>query len=150
MDLIYEGSCTVNLHPPMTVGAGPHGVRMIFAVGDGTISGPRINAKVLPAGADWVLIGPDNWGRMDVRAQFETGDGAIIYAQYHGLIEMTDPVARALAEGSGTQFEDQYFRIAPRLETGAPAYEWVNQALFVGEGRFTPGLGIEYRLFRLG
>jgi hypothetical protein len=149
MDLQFEALCSAQLRPPMMVGAGPLGVRMVFEVVDGTLTGPRINAKVLPAGADWVLMGPDNWARMDVRAQFETLDGAIIYAQYHGLIEMTDASVRAIAEGTESGYDDHYFRVTPRLECGAEGYEWVNQALFVGEGRFTAGLGLEYKIFRI-
>ncbi|GAA3265665.1 DUF3237 domain-containing protein [Dactylosporangium vinaceum] len=149
MDLQFEARCTAQLRPPMMVGAGPLGVRMVFEVVDGTLSGPRIEAKVLPAGADWVLMGPDNWARMDVRAQFETADGAIIYAQYHGLIEMTDASVRAIAEGTESRYEDHYFRVTPRLECGAEQYAWVNQALFVGEGRFTAGLGLEYTIYRV-
>jgi hypothetical protein len=149
MDLEFEATCRVTLNPPIMVGAGPLGVRMVFEVGEGELTGPRINAKVLPAGADWVLMGPDEWARMDVRAQFETDDGAVIYAQYFGLIELTDPAVRAISEGAGTEFEDHYFRVTPRLETGSEDYDWVNHALFAGEGRFTPGLGLEYRLYRL-
>ncbi|HEV2343639.1 MAG TPA: DUF3237 domain-containing protein [Actinocrinis sp.] len=149
MDLQFEATCTATLNPPLLVGAGPFGVRMVFSVADGALSGPRINGKVLPAGADWALMGQDGWARMDVRAQFETDDGAIIYAQYHGLIEMNDAAAAAIAQGEATAFEDHYFRIVPRLECGAEEYAWVNQALFVGEGRFTAGLGLEYRLYRL-
>jgi uncharacterized protein DUF3237 len=149
MELEFETLCTAQLRPPMMVGAGPLGVRMVFEVIDGTLAGPRINAKVLPAGADWVLIGPDGWARMDVRAQFETDDGAVIYAQYHGLIEMTDASVRAIGEGTPSDYTDHYFRVTPRLETGAEGYQWVNQALFVGTGRFTEGLGLEYQIFRV-
>jgi hypothetical protein len=149
MELVLEAVCSAQLKPPVMVGAGPYGVRMVFEVVDGELTGPRIAAKVLPAGADWVLIGHDNWARMDVRAQFETGDGAVIYAQYHGLIELTDAASRALTDGAATEFGDHYFRVTPRLETGSTEYEWVNQALFVGEGRFTGGLGLEYRIYRV-
>jgi hypothetical protein len=34
------------------------------------------------------------------------------------------------------------------METGAPAYAWVNTSLFVGRGRIAPG-GVEYELFRV-
>ncbi|MEV5823171.1 DUF3237 domain-containing protein [Micromonospora harpali] len=149
MDLEFEARCTAQLKSPLMVGAGPLGIRMVFQVVEGELSGPRIKARVVGAGADWVLVGSDNWARMDVRAQFETEDGAVLYAQYHGLIEMNDATVRALAEGTPTEFTDHYFRITPRLETGGEGYEWVNQALFVGQGRFLPGLGLEYEIYRI-
>jgi uncharacterized protein DUF3237 len=34
--------------------------------------------------ADWVLIGPEGTGTLDVRAAFSTDDGATIFVQYHG------------------------------------------------------------------
>ncbi|WP_330250295.1 DUF3237 domain-containing protein [Nocardia sp. NBC_00565] len=149
MELKFEGEVTASLHPPRMVGNTPHGIRMFIEVGEGKLEGARINGRVLPGGGDWVLIGTDQWARADVRVQFETDDGAIIYAQFDGLIEMTDAVQTAFADGVPTAFEDQYFRVLPRLETGDPDYEWVNQTLFVGEGRFTEGFGLQYRFYRI-
>ena len=100
-------------------------------------------------GGDWILIGPDGWGRLDVRAQFQTDDGAFIFASYFGVLEMNDGIQQAIQTGTETAYADQYFRIAPRLETGDPRYAWVNQTLFVGEGRAYPGLGVEYRVYRV-
>jgi hypothetical protein len=120
---------------------------MFFAVAEGKLEGPRIRGRVLPGGGDWLLIGTDGWGRLDVRTQFETDDGAVVFAQIRGLIEMNAAVRQALAVGSETTFEDQYFRMMPQLETGDPRYGWLNQRAFVGAGRFLPGLAIEYRLY---
>ena len=33
---------------------------------------------------DWILIGPEGTGALDVRETLRTDDGAIIYMQYHG------------------------------------------------------------------
>ena len=77
-----------------------------------------------------------------------TDDGASIYARYNGLLELNEKVAEAVANGSSTDFGDQYFRTAPRLETGDARYAWLNQSLFVGEGRLQPG-AVEYRVNRV-
>jgi hypothetical protein len=58
-------------------------------------------------------------------------------------------VQAALAAGTATAFDDQYFRVTPRLETGDERYRWVNQAVFLGEGRFVDGFGLQYRMFRV-
>jgi len=86
--------------------------------------------------------------RVDVRAQVETHDGAFIYVQYLGPLEMNDTVQRATRTGAGTAYGDQYFFTNPRMETGDARYAWVNTTFFVGEGRLIPGLGVEYRAWR--
>jgi hypothetical protein len=88
-------------------------------------------------------------GRLDVRAQIETHDNAVLYLTYEGVIEMNERVQTALAEGTETAYEDQYFRTTPRLETGDERYAWVNQTVFVGQGRIYPGSGVQYRVYRV-
>ena len=149
LQLDYEFTYTAQLKQPLNVGAGPYGARMVYEVSGGTVTGNRLSGTVLGGGADWMLIGPDGCGRLDVRAQFSTKDSAILYMSYLGVVEMNSAVQQAVAAGGETQFGDQYFRTAPRLETGDPRYAWVNQSLFVAEGRFLPGPGVEYRVHRV-
>jgi hypothetical protein len=80
--------------------------------------------------------------------QLGTHDGAHLYVQYRGLLEMNDRVLGSLATGAGTAYGDQYFFTNPRLETGDERYAWVNTTFFVGEGHVLPGLGVEYRVWR--
>jgi hypothetical protein len=54
-----------------------------------------------------------------------------------------------MASAGSTDFADQYFRTTPRFETGDSRYAWLNQSVFVGEGRLYPGFGVEYRVYRL-
>ena len=37
----------------------------------------------------------------------------------------------------------------PRFETGDLRYAWLNQSLFVAEGRFGPGSMVEYKVYRV-
>jgi hypothetical protein len=94
------------------------------------------------------LIGPDGFLRVDVRFQVETHDGAFLYIQYTGLLEANEAVQGALANGTGTEFSDQYFYTNPRIETGDERYAWLNTTFFIGEGRILPDLGVEYRVWR--
>lgn len=149
MELAHEMTYHAMLRPPMPVGDGPFGTRLFFDVVDGQVDGPRIKGTFVGAGGDWILVGPDGFGRLDVRAQIETHDGAFIYVQYHGLVHMNDVVQAAMASASATSFEDQYFRTAPRFETGDERYQWLNQSVFVGEGRIIEGFGVEYRVYRV-
>jgi len=149
MELVEEAVMHAELGAePLDVGAGPYGGRLVANVTGGWVKGERINGTLVGAGADWILLGADGWGRLDVRAQIRTDDGAVIYAQYGGLLELNEVVMGAMAPGGSTGFDDQYFRTTPRLETGDERYAWVNSTLFVGEGRMHEN-GVEYRIFRV-
>ena len=137
-----------DLNPPVPVGNTQFGTRQIFDVTGGSFEGPRLKGKVLASGGDWLLVGPDGVGRLDVRATLETDDGAHIYVQYYGVIVMNDAVVRALAEGGETQYGDTYFMTQPRFETGDERYTWLNSVVAVAEGRALTG-AVEYRVFEV-
>jgi hypothetical protein len=147
VQLIQECSFTATLKQPLPVGPGPIGTRMYYEVSGGEVTGERLRGKVL-GGGEWALIGPDGFLRIDVRLQVETHDGAYLYVQYVGLLEVNAAVQRALETGGGTDYGDQYFFTNPRIETGDPRYAWVNATFFVGQGHILPGLGVEYRVWR--
>jgi hypothetical protein len=147
--LAYEFEFHAGLKPPVEAGAGPYGTRVFFEVTGGEVTGERVSGQVLPGGGDWLLVGPDGWGRLDVRAQLRTHDGACIYMSYSGVLELNDVVQRAAATGGETRWEDQYYRVTPQFETGDARYAWLHQAVFVGEGRIFPGGGVAYRVHRV-
>ena len=150
MNLEYEFSYRATLKAPLAVGPGPYGTRLVVEVTGGTFEGKRLKGKILTGGADWLLVGADGFGRLDVRAQLATEDGATLYLAYEGLLEMNAKVQAAISEGkSATDFADQYFRAAPRFESGDPRYAWLNQTLFVSEGRVLPGPAVEYKVYRV-
>jgi|SoiMethySBSTD1v2_1073268.scaffolds.fasta_scaffold83735_3 hypothetical protein len=150
LELIQEFSYWAALAPPMDFGAGPLGQRSYVQVTDGAATGTRFNARAVGGGGDWLVFGSDGYGRVDVRLQFQTDDDALVYVQYHGLLEFNAAVGQALATGAGTKFEDQYFRTTPRFETGDPRYAWMNTSVFVAKGRVREGSGVEYEVFRVG
>ena len=148
-ELEYVGTYDAMLKPPLELN-GPFGTRLILEVIDGEFraaSGER--GELLTGGGDWALVGDDGYARLDVRAQVRMDDGAILYAQYFGLLEMNEAVTGALSNGTATGFEDHYFRTNPRFETSDPKYAWLQQGLFVGQGRIIEGLGVQYNVFRV-
>lgn len=148
--LEYEFTFNGILGPQQVVGPGPFGVRIVFPVLGGKVRGPRINGDVLASGGDWLLIGPDGFGRLDVRAQFLTDDGATVYGSYDGVLELNEAaIAASSAPGAESSFDDQYFRTSPRFETSAPQYAWLQQSTFVARGRIASD-GVEYEVFRVG
>lgn len=147
MELVHECTFQARLEGAVTPGAGPFGTRAIMTVSGGWMKGPRLNGTLVGATGDWALVGPDGFARLDVRAQVQTDDGAVIYLTYPGLLEMNEATRAALAGGE-TQFDDHYYRTTPRMETGDARYAWVNQTIFVARGRLVPG-AVEYEVYRV-
>ena len=141
-------SYRATLKPVVPVGPGPFGNRAIFDVTGGTFEGPRLRGTILPSGADWLLVGADGFARLDVRATFETHDGAFIYLSYFGVLEMNERVTTAMSQGAATDYGEIRFFTAPRFETGDPRYAWLNSLVTVAEGRLSPG-AVEYRVYNL-
>ena len=135
-----------DLLAPSAVGVGPYGNRMIFQVSGGAFEGPRLRGRILGGGGDWLLLDADGVGHLDVRATFETHDGALIYVQYYGRLETTDAVMAALGGQGETRFGDQHFFSQPRFETGDERYRWLNRVMAVGQGRVMPNR-VEYQVF---
>jgi len=150
MELVHEMTlrCVVG-GGVLTPGPGPFGVRVVASLSGGVVTGDRINGTMQGAGADWLLIGSDGYGRVDVRGQIVTDDGAVVYVQYLGLLEMNKAVGRASIDPTAeTAYGDQYFRTTPRFETGDERYAWLNTSVFVAEGRIATD-GVEYEVFRV-
>jgi hypothetical protein len=144
VELVHEFDFYATLKAPVVFGS-----RMFLEAGEGKVTGERINGTVLSGGGDWIVMGSDGWGQIDVRAQFGTDDGANIYAQYTGLLELNEKVMNSTVTGEGTDFGDQYFRTTPRFETGDERYAWMTRSLFAAEGHLMAGGGVEYRVYRL-
>jgi hypothetical protein len=149
LELAHEFSFWASLNSPVDFGSGPIGRRTYFEVTGGAATGERFNATAFGGGGDWVLIGPDNYARLDVRCQFRTDDGALVYVQYFGLLELNAKVNAVLTSGGNTAYDDHYYRIASRMETGDERYAWLNQHVFVARGRLLEGPGVEYEVHRV-
>lgn len=149
LELKHEFSFWVALNLPVDFGAGPLGRRIYYQVTDGAAAGERFNATAFGGGGDWILVGGDGYSRLDVRLQFKTDDGALVYAQYFGLLELNAKVGEVMAGGGSTTYEDQYFRTMPRLETGDERYAWMNRSLFVARGHLLEGPKVEYEVYRV-
>ena len=120
-------------NPPEVIGPTPEGLRLNVYIDGGEVVGSRINGKVLPVGADWLLIRSDGVGVLDIRATLQTDDGALVYVAYQGLADAGEDGYQKFITG------DLPHRIpirgAPRFHTAHPDYLWLNriQCLNVGE-----------------
>ena len=125
--------------PPQRVGAVPHGTRVIAPITGGTFDGPRLRGKVLPAAAgDWTLLRSDGVLELDLRITLETDDGALIYMTSFGLRHGPPEVLEALTRGESVDPTTYYFRTAPRFETSAPQYAFLNRVIAIASGDRRP------------
>jgi hypothetical protein len=124
----------VSLAPITEMGTGRAGQRRIIPIVGGTVTGPRLQGKILNVGADWQTIFQNGVAELDTRYALETDDGAVIevlnYGYRHGPSDVLDAIARGEAVDPGRY----YMRTQARLETGDARYDWVNRTLFVGVG----------------
>src|SRR5262245_28679339 len=124
----------VVVSPPQKIGAVPHGSRVIAPIASGTFEGPRLRGKVLPGGSDWTLLRSDGVLELDLRITLETDDGASIYMSSFGLRHGPPEVLAALARGDSVDPSRYYFRTAPRFETSAPQYAFLNEVIAISSG----------------
>ncbi|MEQ1867022.1 MAG: DUF3237 domain-containing protein [Micropepsaceae bacterium] len=139
-----------DLRASTMVGATPQGQRVIADVSGGRIEG-RVKGELLPSGADWLLIGSDGCGRIDVRAAARLDDGEVLYMTYNGRLNIPpDVMARVMNRATAEEVDPSayYFRTAPLFETASKTYGWLNQVLAVGVGRVTKS-GVAYRVYEI-
>lgn len=148
MDITREFTFHAAFGEIVQVGGGPSGSRSVGELREGWAKGERINGRLVGPAADWAVVGTDGYAQVDVRAQIRTDDGADLYIQYCGSLELNDAARAALFSDTETSFGDNYWVMHIRLECGAEAYRWVNRTMFVGYGRATTD-GVEYEVFRL-
>ena len=138
----------LDLGDALDVGIGPHGKRLIVETTGGSFCGERLSGRIRAGGgADWLTM-CDDYAHMDVRATLETGDGALIYAQYTGRSELAPSTLAALAGQGETRFGENEMFTSWSFQTGHERYRWLNNLIAVGEGRLLPGR-VEYRVHAL-
>jgi len=91
LELVPLGTMVVELADPLVLPNTPAGTRVIVEVKGFTVEGERLRGRNKgTAAADWLTIGPDGTGTLDVRATIETDDGALIYAYYQGRRDFSE------------------------------------------------------------
>ncbi len=146
LEFLMEYTANLNL-PPRDTGAGPFGTRGLAVVTGGSFEGPRLKGTIWAGGGDWWLRGSDGVLRLDVRATFETDDGALIYGQYYG-VSRSEAGRPGAQPGETSEWGDAYFMTTPRFETGDDRYSWLNGLVCVAEGKRTEQ-GVAYRVYAL-
>ena len=134
-ELVPMGTITAQLGDMIDVGAGPKGARLVVDVSEATLTSDRVNATLATNdAADWLTMGADGQGCLDVRFTLKTDDGAYIYVEYGGRADM----------GSGL------IVAAPTFQTGDERYAWLNTVQAVGAGQLDAETGhLEYTMYEV-
>ena len=139
IELVPLCTMRVQLKPPIEVGRGPAGTRLIFEAESVKFDGERFSGEMMGvASGDWLLVGPEGTGTLDIRATFRTHDGAIVFGQYHGRMDASE----------GLDLPKTIY-VTPRFETGDERYAWLNRIQAVGKGVVHEDLTIDYEWYEL-
>jgi hypothetical protein len=134
------------LEPAFTVDArlGPledHGVtraghRRVVPIAGGRVGGlpdgeTRLDAEILPGGADWQVVRPDGSVEIDTRYSARTAAGEHVHFRTSGVRSGPPSVLAALLRGEDVDPAAYYFRVAVYLETSAPRLAFLERSIFV-------------------
>ncbi|NEW92241.1 DUF3237 domain-containing protein [Rhodopseudomonas sp. BR0M22] len=128
----YAFTITARIGEVTSAGDIGTGVRRIIPILDGEVKGEGINGKVLPFGADFQIIRPNELIELEAKYAFETDDGAVVYVENVGIRFGPVELLQKLKRGEPVDPKLIYFRTRPRFETGHPNYQWLMQHLFIG------------------
>ena len=128
----YVFTLTVRIADVTTAGDIGHGVRRIIPIIGGEVRGEKVNGKVLPFGADFQIIRPNELIDLEAKYAFETDDGAVVYIENRGIRFGPLELLQKLKRGEPVDPKLIYFRTVPKFETGAEKYRWLMEHIFVG------------------
>lgn len=129
----------VTIASPVEVGHTPAGLRRMIPITGGTVTGPRMNGKVLAGGADFQLIlGGGTQAHLDARYVIELDDGSRVFVQNTALRVASLENSQRIMQGQPVNTAEVYFRCQPKLEATTPAWAWLNESQFIGTGRRAP------------
>jgi hypothetical protein len=128
----YVFTLTVRIAEVTSAGDIGTGVRRIIPIIGGEVRGEKVNGKVLPFGADFQIIRPNELIELEAKYAFETDDGAVVYVENKGMRFGPVDLLQKLKRGEPVDPKLIYFRTVPKFETGAPNYRWLMENLFIG------------------
>lgn len=117
-ELKHAFDIRAEIGPAINGGQCPHGVRVTIPITGGTVTG-MVNGKVIPGGADYQLVNPDQQ-RSELQAIYTimTNDSVAIHVCNEGINRFAK--------------DDSYFMTSPKFECDINSpYNWLNNRIFV-------------------
>jgi hypothetical protein len=118
----------------LDLGAAPFGHRRVVNLLGGTVSGTRLNGRILPGGSDWQILSADGSADIHARYAVETDTGALIQVDSKGLRHGPPDVLARLGRGENVDPSLYYFRTVMRFETAHASTLWLNRILALATG----------------
>ena len=132
--LTHVCDLSVAVGVPLSIGEIGSGERRVVEITGGEVTGPRLQGRVLPGGADVQIIRADGNTELAARYVIEAADGALIYVENMGLRNGPPEAMERLRRGEPVDPALIYFRCVPRFETAAPAHRWLMNRMFLCTG----------------
>ncbi|HRO31021.1 DUF3237 domain-containing protein [Citricoccus sp.] len=136
--LEFLASLAVEVSAPVEVGRTRTGLRRVIPISGGTVTGPELNGRILPAGADFQLITSDTSSDLDARYVIETDDGDRLFVMNAAYRTGSAEDIAALVRGDEVPAERIYFRCCPRFEVSGDRWAWLESTVVIGSGRREP------------
>ncbi|MGZ4165746.1 MAG: DUF3237 domain-containing protein [Solirubrobacteraceae bacterium] len=138
------------LGAPLELGDGRQGRRRIVPLTGGTFSGPEISGTLVAgASADWQTVLPDGTALGDIRYTLQTQAGDVLSVQSRSVRHGPAEVLARLGRGEEVDPGEYTFRAATRIETAAPALDWLNKGVFISVGG-RQAAGVVYATYLVG
>jgi hypothetical protein len=137
-ELRFAFEIDVEVATPLDLGQTLAGHRRIVPIAGGLVSGPTLQGRVLPVGADWQILHSDGAMDLDARYTIQSDDGSLIYVVNRGVRNGPPEVLARLNRGERVDPAAYYFRSTASFETSAPQHAWLTRAVVVGVGERYP------------
>jgi hypothetical protein len=136
IELVPLCTIRIQLKPPISVGAGPAGTRLITEVASAEFTGRLAGELLGAAAADWAVLSPDGIGTVDARLTLRTHDGATVFVQYSGRLDAS----------RGFPLTGY---VAPLFETTDERYVWLNRIQAIGKGSVSEDFSLDYEWYEV-
>lgn len=117
----------------------PMGGRVYVPVVGGTITGPRLQGRVMPqSGADWARGHSDGASEINAHYMFEASDGTPIYIHNRGYLYGRGDDGKPIPPEQKKGFEivpSTYFVCTPVFDTPVGPHDWLTRTVIVGLGQ---------------
>lgn len=134
IELAHAADLSVLVGQPIEIGETAAGVRRVIPILGGEVSGPRLQGRVLPGGADYQLIRADGVAELHARYVIEAAGGGRIYVENSGIRHGPAEAMERLRRGEMVDPALIYFRTTTKFETNDEAFSWMARHIFVGAG----------------
>ncbi len=147
-ELSHVCDIDVDVGPIRDLGPTPHGRRRIVPILGGRVMGRRLEAEVVPGGADWQYVRSDGVVELEARYAITTRDGVEIAIINRGIRRASPEVMERMSRAEPVDPALVYCRTVPTFEAPAGPYEWLNRSVFVATAARLPDK-VQIRVFEV-